>query len=46
MPAALGRSEARSYLANLLRKHRTDPSLGDRLRSMQLPAWETLSLAR
>ncbi len=43
---SMARSEARSYLANLLRKHRLAPSLGDRLRSMQLPEWEALSLGR
>ncbi|MNU68591.1 hypothetical protein D3C71_579600 [compost metagenome] len=43
---ALGRNEARAYLANLLRKHRLDPSLGDGLRSTQLKEWEALSLGR
>jgi hypothetical protein len=43
---SLGRSETRSYLANLLRKHRLDPSVGDRLRSMQLAEWDALSLGR
>lgn len=44
--ASLGRSEARAYLANLLRKHRLDPSLGDTLRSTRLAEWEALSLGR
>ncbi len=43
---ALGRNEARAYLANLLRKHRLQPSLGDGLRSTQRTEWEALSLGR
>jgi len=43
---ALSSNEARSYLANLLRKHRLDPALGDELRSIQRADWEALSLGR
>lgn len=43
---ALGSTEARAYLANLLRKHRLDPALGDELRSIQRGDWEALSLGR
>lgn len=44
--AALSQSEARAYLANLLRKHRLNPSLGDALQSTQLTEWDALSLGR
>lgn len=43
---SLAESEARAYLANLLRKHRLRPALGDGLRSTQLPEWNALSLGR
>jgi len=44
--ASLSGGEARAYLANLLRKHRLNPALGDDLRSIQLAEWEALSLGR
>lgn len=43
---ALSSAEARAYLANLLRKHRLDPALGDELQSIQRADWEALSLGR
>lgn len=43
---SLAESESRAYLANLLRKYRLCPSLGDGLRSTQLPEWNALSLGR
>lgn len=43
---ALSRTEARAYLANLLRKHRLDSALADELRSIQQGDWEALSLGR
>ena len=44
--ASLSESDARAYLANLLRKHRLPPSLGDGLRSTQLMEWHALGLGR
>jgi len=43
---SLASTEARAYLANLLRKHRLDPKLGDGLHSIGLPEWNALSLGR
>ena len=43
---SLAESEARAYLANLLRKYRLSPTLGNGLRSTQLPEWNALSLGR
>ncbi len=43
---SLAESEARAYFANLLRKHRLHPALGDGLSSIQLPQWNALSLGR
>lgn len=43
---SLADSEARAYFANLLRKHRLRPALGDGLISTQLPEWSALSLGR
>ena len=44
--ASLAATEARAYLANLLRKHRMEPSIADELRSTGLPEWRALSLGR
>jgi len=43
---SIASTEARAYLANLLRKHRLEPQLGDRLQSVGSPEWHALSLGR
>jgi hypothetical protein len=43
---SLAATESRAYLANLLRKHRLEPSLGDGLTSTESPEWHALSLGR
>lgn len=43
---SLAAAEARAYLANLLRKHRLEPKLGDGLQSIGSPEWHALSLGR
>lgn len=44
--ASLASTEAQAYLANLIRKHRLEPSLGDGLQSTNSPEWHALSLGR